>query len=73
MPADESPSTHTTELEILITHLQEDFQKLNSVVLDQQRQIAELVKTVERLDGKLQKLGEEPETRDPLQERPPHY
>lgn len=66
-------NSRVTELEILITHMQEDFRQLNSVVLAQQAQIDELEKTIVRLTEKVEKIGEEPESRDPVQERPPHY
>ena len=62
-----------TELEILLTHMQDEFQKLNSVVLAQQQEIDALSKNLDRLDHKVEKLGDEPEKRDPVDERPPHY
>lgn len=72
-PGDKMFADRITELEILLTHMQEDFQKLNAVVLDQQREIEALTKNLDRLDSKVDKLGDEPEKRDPVQERPPHY
>ncbi len=71
--ADPTLANRVTELEILVMHMQADFQKINSVVLDQQREIDALTKSLDRLGSKVDKLGEEPEKRDPLQERPPHY
>lgn len=72
-PADKLLAHRVSELEFLLTHMQEDFQKLNAAVLDQQREIDALTKSLDRLGAKVDKLGEEPEKRDPVQERPPHY
>ena len=60
------------ELEILCTHLQHDFQDLNKVVIDQQSQLDQVQKINEQLQQHIEEL-ENPETRDPDQERPPHY
>ncbi len=72
-PGDKVLIDRIVDLEILMTHMQEDFQKLNAAVLDQQQELAALAKSLQRLESKVDKLGDEPDSRDPLQERPPHY
>lgn len=61
------------ELESLVAHVQHDFDQINSVVVEQQRQIDELKRLMGRLEGRVEELAEAPETRDSLEERPPHY
>ncbi len=72
-PASDPNADRVTNLEILLTHLQEDFRQLDSAVLDQQQQIDALSKTISRLEVRIDKLSEGPENRDPAGERPPHY
>ena len=54
-------------------HLQRDFETLNAVVLDQQRQLTRLQQLLTRVDDRLNRLSLEEEQRDPQAERPPHY
>ena len=54
-------------------HLQHDFETLNAVVLDQQRQLARLQQVLTRVDDRLKRLSLDEEQRDPEAERPPHY
>lgn len=61
------------ELELLVTHLQHDLDALNSVILDQQKQLEALHRLISRLDARVTRLGEDDEPRDPAAERPPHY
>jgi len=72
-PADENLAARVTELEILLTHMQAEFQQLNSAVLDQQQQLDAINKQLDLLGHRVDKLAEDPEKRDPNQERPPHY
>lgn len=60
-------------LESLLMHLQHDFETLNAVVLDQQRQLARLQQVLTRVDDRLNRLSLDEEQRDPEAERPPHY
>jgi uncharacterized coiled-coil protein SlyX len=54
-------------------HLQHDFETLNAVVLDQQRQLTRLQQILTRVDDRLNRLSLDEEQRDPKAERPPHY
>ena len=54
-------------------HLQRDFETLNGVVLDQQRQLTRLQQVLTRVDDRLNRLSLDEEQRDPEAERPPHY
>lgn len=57
----------------LVTHLQQQFEELNSVVLTQQSAIDELRREILRLESALeQSLTAEP-PRSLEDERPPHY
>lgn len=62
------------ELELLVTHLERELGTLNSVLLDQQKEIDVLKRLVSRLDGRVSRLSDDDdEPRDAAQERPPHY
>jgi SlyX protein len=65
--------TRITELELLVTHLQRDLEALNSVVLEQQKQLDRLGKSLDKLDHQVEDMLDGGESRDPLAERPPHY
>src|SRR6185295_11957247 len=71
MPA--PPEHRLVSLELLVTHLERDLGAMNSVVLEQQREIESLKHLVSRLDDRMTRLAEEEEPRDPQEERPPHY
>ena len=57
------------QLEIKISYLEDYTEKMNSVILDQQKEIDFLKKTIEDLELKLTGDSEEIEE----QEKPPHY
>ncbi len=61
------------EVELSLTHLQHDFDKLNGVVLSQQSVIDDLYKELSRAHALIEALEEGPEIRDPEAERPPHH
>jgi len=72
--SDNSPlADRVLELEMLVTHLQRDLETLNSVVLDQQKQLDALRQLISKLDNRVTGLGEGDEPRDLREERPPHY
>ena len=73
MVSSESLSSRVIELESLVTHLQRDLQQLSDVILGQQTAVESLKRAVQRLENHLDRLPQQPEDRDPLQERPPHY
>lgn len=60
-----------TELEIKLAHLEVAHETLNSVVIDQQRQIALLESQLQLLKQHLQQLHNS--DIDPKYEKPPHY
>jgi uncharacterized coiled-coil protein SlyX len=74
MPASQSTEQRVIELELITTHLERDLAALNSVLLDQQKEINLLKQVIGRLDERVTRLtpGDE-EQRDPAAERPPHY
>ena len=60
------------DAEIALTHLQQDYESLNEVVLQQQKIIEQLSVQVQRLETKVE-TNSEPEVRDPESEKTPHY
>ena len=60
-------------VESLLTHVQHDLEQLSQVVWRQQAEIDALTKELNRLDTRVVTLADGPETRDPLDEKPPHY
>ena len=62
-----------TELEIRWMQLQRDFDVLNGVVLEQQRELVVWRAAFSRLEARLESLADPEPPRDPLAERPPHY
>ncbi len=62
-----------TELEIRWMQLQQDFDALNEVVLNQQREILASRAAFARFETRLESLADPEPPRDPLAERPPHY
>ena len=68
-----SADDRLTNVELLLTHLQHDFEQLSQVVFRQQAELDALRKELTRLDSRVVTLSEGSETRDPLDEKPPHY
>lgn len=63
-----------TNVELLLTHLQHDFEQLSQVVFKQQAELDALRKELVLLDTRVVTLSTEvPEVRDPQAEKPPHY
>jgi uncharacterized coiled-coil protein SlyX len=74
MPTAKSFEERLVALELLATHLERDFEALNSALLEQQKAIAELSRLLARLEARMTRLLEDDEEpRDPSVERPPHY
>jgi SlyX protein len=74
MTADPPPpgaDDRLTKLELLLSHLQYDVDKLNDALISQQSQIDELRQTFSKMQSVVEHLPEPP--RDLEQERPPHY
>ena len=63
-----------TQLEVLLTHLQQTVQDLNEVALEQSRGIDRLAAVVAGMKAHYASMSTSaPAERDPDQERPPHY
>ena len=67
------PEDRLVSLELLVTHLERDLGTMNSVVLEQQKEIASLKRLISRLDDRVTRLADDEEPRDPGEEKPPHY
>ena len=68
---DTSDPDRLTQVEMLLSHLQHDVDKLNEALIAQQSQIEDLEQKIVKLTSIVETLPEEP--RDPAEERPPHY
>lgn len=68
-----STDDRLTNAELLLMHLQHDLEQLSQVVFRQQSELDALRNELSRLDSRVVRLSEEPEIRDPLAEKPPHY
>jgi uncharacterized coiled-coil protein SlyX len=73
MSAIKSVEERLVGLELVVTHVERDLGALNSVVLEQQREIDALKRMLGRLDDRVTRLADEDEPRDAAGERPPHY
>ena len=62
-----------TALEMVVMHLQQETETLGKVVLDQQKQLDQYRERIDKLGNQVERALMEPEERDPLVERPPHY
>lgn len=61
-------------LESLVMHLQHDVETLNSVILEQQKELTLLRTILKRLDDRVSRVGETSDVPfDPSLEKPPHY
>jgi len=76
----ERPNTRTVsdneriiQLESIVSHLEHQLDQLNGVVRELHTQIELLEQSQQQFADRLETLAEEPEERDPQQERPPHY
>ena len=61
------------DLESLFAHLQHEFEQLNSVVVEQNQRIDKLQSAQQKLEHQFLSIEEGAESRDPKDERPPHY
>jgi uncharacterized coiled-coil protein SlyX len=66
-------TARVTELEILLTHLQQTVDQLHEVVLRQTGETARLTERLSGLQAQYSTLTAPAAERDPLGERPPHY
>ncbi len=63
------------QLDTRMMYMEDTFQQLNRIVMEQDRKIEELTNTVRELRKKVRELEEKKreEGAAPLEERPPHY
>ena len=62
-----------TAVETLLTHLQRELAQMHEVLLAQSAELQALRDRAAKLDGRLDRLEDDPEDRDPRAEKPPHY
>lgn len=62
-----------TAVETLLTHLQHELTQMHAVLLAQSAELQALRDRAAKLDGRLDRLEDDPEYRDPRSEKPPHY
>ncbi|MEZ6125963.1 MAG: SlyX family protein [Planctomycetaceae bacterium] len=68
-----SPEERLVRLESVLAHLQHDIDSLNQALTEHFRSLQAFETRFARIEHDLQSLTEDPETRDPGAERPPHY
>ena len=61
------------QLESLVAHLQHEFDQLNAEVIEQNRVIETLQSAHLKLEHQIESLADDGESRNPEQEKPPHY
>ena len=66
-------SRRFAEIETLLTHVQHELSQMHAVLLAQTAELQTLRDRLGKLDGRLDRLEEDPEDRDPRAEKPPHY
>ena len=71
MTADESTQDRLTAIEMLLSHLQHDIDKLNEALIFQQSEIDGLRRSLARIEAAVDELPLPPT--DPTHDRPPHY
>ncbi|MCA9077310.1 MAG: SlyX family protein [Planctomycetaceae bacterium] len=64
-------SERLATIEILLSHLQHDIDKLNEALISQQGQIDEIRASISRVESEVEQLAVPPS--DPVDEKPPHY
>jgi len=71
MSGDESTDVRLEKIEVLLSHLQHDVDKLNDALISQQAEIGGLKHSLAKLESAVDQIPQPP--RSPLDERPPHY
>ena len=73
-PADRPAETdRLADIETALTHLQHDLSQMHAVLLAHTAELAALARRVEKFEGRLDRVEDPPEDRDPRAEKPPHY
>ncbi|MEM7783964.1 MAG: SlyX family protein [Planctomycetota bacterium] len=73
MTPHEKLASRVTQLETSYMHLQNDFESINEVVLENSRRLQELAAMVSRLNDRLEEAQSDSQLRRPEDEKPPHY
>lgn len=71
MPDSPTDSDRLAQIEMLLSHLQHDIDKLNEALISQQTQIDEINTSISRVESEVEQLAVPPS--NPLDEKPPHY
>ena len=66
-------TNRVTELELRWMQVQQDFDALNTVVIEQRQELDAIRAILSRFETRLDGLSDPEPPRDPLAERPPHY
>ena len=62
-----------TELESTLMHLQNDYDALNEVVLENANRLEQMSASIQRLTARLESASSDPAPRKLEDEKPPHY
>ncbi len=73
MPADERLKERITELELALTHLQNDFESLNEMILKNGVRLDQVSALIQRLTDKFETQNAPLAERNIDEEKPPHY
>ena len=68
-----SLADRVVELETLVTHFQNDLEKMSDVMWQQHKEIEFLKSELKRMENLVAVAGQESEQRELPDERPPHY
>ena len=60
-------------VETLLSHVQHELAQLHEALLAQQEELRTLRASAVKLNGRVDRLEEDPETGDPRDDEPPHY
>ncbi|MCA9028488.1 MAG: SlyX family protein [Planctomycetaceae bacterium] len=71
MSASPSDEDRLAKIEILLSHLQQDIDKLNEALIGQQKETMALRTLISRVESEVDQLAFPPA--NPLDEKPPHY
>lgn len=73
MDENEKNTSRLTKVETTVMHLQNDYEALNEVVLENVRRIEQMAKTIQHLTNRLNSSVEPETERVADDEVPPHY
>lgn len=70
---DSTTDTRLIQLETSVAHLQHDLEQMHQALVSLHAELKGSRDQLARFERKLHQLGEPAESRDPTDERPPHY